>query len=151
MPRTGYVDHGVDQECGKIDGTGRLFASLGMRPGIVHERLAGLTDLGSGILLVAGLMTPLACAGVLGTMSVALVINHRHKGFFIFRLGEGYEYVMVLMLAAIGLSGVGSGRVSLDNVLGVFDPPGWSGLVICVAAGLGGAMVLLITCWGPNP
>jgi putative oxidoreductase len=46
---------------------------------------------------------------------------------------------------------VGPGRYSLDNVLktNLFD--GWKGLVVTVLGGLGGAIVLLATCWRPVP
>jgi uncharacterized membrane protein YphA (DoxX/SURF4 family) len=74
---------------GKIAGTGRWFESLGMRPGWLHAWTASLTELGAGALLVAGLAMPLACAGVIGTMTVAWITNHRRNGFFIFRPGEG--------------------------------------------------------------
>src|SRR3954462_1963576 len=84
---------------GKIAGTGRWFESLGMKPGIVHAWLASLTEVGAGAMLVLGLLMPLAGAGVIGTMLVALITNHMKNGFFIFRPGEGYEYVMTLTFA----------------------------------------------------
>jgi putative oxidoreductase len=148
-----FIAHGYNHIFGggKIAGTARWFESLGMRPGIVHAWTASLTELGAGALLVLGLATPLAAAGVIGTMLVAWITNHRTNGFFIFRPGEGYEYVMVLTFAAIGLAGVGSGRWSLDHALGWFDPPGWWGLSLGVLLGAGGAALLLAACWRPRP
>src|SRR3954454_25185411 len=61
---------------GKIKGTAGWFESLGMKPGIVHAWLASVTELGAGDLLVLGLLTPIAAAGVLGTLLVALITNH---------------------------------------------------------------------------
>jgi putative oxidoreductase len=146
-----FLAHGYNHIFGggKIAGTGRWFESLGMRPGWLHAWTASLTELGAGVLLVLGLATPLATAGVVGTMVVAWVTNHLRNGFFIFRPGEGYEYVMTLTLAAIGLSGVGAGRYSLDHALGWFEPPGWLGLGITLVAGLGGAAGLLAVFWRP--
>src|SRR3954469_6099811 len=120
-----FLAHGYNHVFlgGKIAGTGRWFESLGMRPGWLHAWTASLTELGSGVLLLLGLATPLACAGVVGTMLVALITNHLKNGFFIFRPGEGYEYVMSLTLAAIGLAGVGPGEWSLDNAFDWFQPP----------------------------
>ena len=83
-------------------------------------------------------------------MTVAWITNHRRNGFFIFRPGEGYEYVMTLTLAAVGLSGTGPGEWSLDHVLGWFDPPGWWGVAIAVIAGGGGALGLLAAFWHPS-
>jgi putative oxidoreductase len=146
-----FLAHGYNHIFGggKIAGTARWFESLGMRPGALHAWTASLTELGAGALLLLGLAMPLACAGVIGTMVVAWITNHLRNGFFIFRPGEGYEYVMTLTLAAIGLSGTGSGQWSLDHALGWFDPPGWLGLGIALIAGLGGAAALLAVFWRP--
>ena len=58
-----------------------------------------------------GLLTPFGGAAVIGVMLVAWVINHRGNGFFIFRPGEGWEYVMTLTIVgfAIGALGPASG------------------------------------------
>ena len=134
---------------GKLPGTARWFESIGIRPGRLHATLATLVELGSGMLLLAGLMTSLAAAGVIGTMLVALIANHLRNGFFIFRPGEGYEYVLFIVLTAIALSALGGGWLSLDHALGV-RLDGWGGLVVAVAAGGGGAVLLLATCWRPK-
>ncbi|HEX3965083.1 MAG TPA: DoxX family protein [Trebonia sp.] len=146
-----FLAHGCNHVFGggKIAGTGRWFESLGMRPGWLHAWTASLTELGAGALLILGLATPLACGGIIAAMTVAWVTNHRKNGFFIFRPGEGYEYVMTLIAAAMGLAGVGSGTYSLDHALGWFTPPGWIGLAIALVAGLGGAAGLLAVFWRP--
>jgi putative oxidoreductase len=148
---TVFLAHGYNHIFGggKIAGTARWFSSLGMRPGIVHAWSASLTELGAGTLLALGLATPVACAGIIGTMVVAWITNHRKNGFFIFRPGEGYEYVMTLTFAGIGLAGVGAGQWSLDHAIGWFDPPGWLGVLIALIAGFGGAFLLLATSWRP--
>jgi putative oxidoreductase len=134
---------------GKVAGTGRWFESLGMRPGVVHAWLASLTELGAGAMLVLGLVTPLAGAGVIGTMVVAWIINHRKNGFFIFRPGEGYEYVMTLTFCGLVLAVIGPGNWSLDNALGFDVRPGVTGLVVALVGGVGGALALLAACWRP--
>lgn len=136
---------------GKIAGTGRWFESLGMRPGWLHAWTASLTELGAGTLLVFGLLTPLAGAAVVGVMVVAWVTNHLRNGFFIFRPGEGYEYVMTLTLCGLALTMLGGGSVSLDHAFGILDPPGWTAALLCAAAGLGGALSLLVVFWRPAP
>jgi len=135
---------------GKIAGTGRWFESLGMRPGWLHAWTASLTEIGAGLLLIAGLLTPLAGAAVVGVLSVAWITNHRKNGFFIFRPGEGYEYVMTLTAAGLMLCGTGGGYVSLDHALGILEPPGWTAALLCGGAGLAGAFGLLIVFWRPN-
>ena len=147
-----FVAHGYNHIFGggKIAGTARWFDSLGMRPGLLHAWTASLTELGAGALLFLGLLTPLACAGVVGTMVVALITNHLRNGFFVFRPGEGYEYVMTLTLVGVGLAGLGAGQWSIDHALGIFEPGGWAGLAIAILAGGGGAAGLLVTFWRPQ-
>jgi putative oxidoreductase len=134
---------------GRIAGTGRWFESLGMRPGWLHAWTASLTELGAGALLLLGLLTPLAGAAVVGVMLVALVTNHLRNGFFVFRPGEGYEYVMTLLAVGLALCFTGGGRISVDHALGVLDPPGWTAAWACAALGVGNAVALLVVFWRP--
>jgi putative oxidoreductase len=136
---------------GKIAGTGRWFASLGMHPGPLHAWLASLTEVGAGVLLVLGLLTPLAAAGVVGVMLVAWITNHRGNGFFIFRPGEGWEYVMTLTMVGIAIAALGPGEWSLDDALDLEDLWGSTGLLIALLAGGGGAALLLAVFWRPAP
>jgi putative oxidoreductase len=134
---------------GKIAGTARWFQSLGMRPGVLHAWTASLTELGAGALLVLGLLTPFAGAAVVGVMLVAWVTNHLRNGFFIFRPGEGYEYVLTLTFCGLALAFCGGGRFSVDHAVGIFDPPGWTAALLAVAAGVLGAAGLLAAFWRP--
>jgi putative oxidoreductase len=133
---------------GKIAGTARWFESLGMKPGWLHAWTASLTELMAGALLIMGLFTPLAGAMVVGVMLVAWVTNHRSNGFFIFRPGEGYEYVMTLTIAGLLFCGTGAGRISLDHELDL-DGFGWPTALGCAALGIGGAVGLLVVFWRP--
>lgn len=134
---------------GKIAGTARWFKSMGMRPPLVQAWLASITELGSGALLVLGLLTPLAAAGVLGVMVVAWMIEHRTKGFFIYNPGQGWEYVAILSAIALLIGTLGAGEWSLDNAFDITAFRGWNGLVTTAVAGGGGALLLLATCWRP--
>ena len=134
---------------GKIKGTAGWFESLGMKPGIVHAWMASIVEVASGAMLVLGLGMPLAGAGVIGTMVVALVTNHRKNGFFIFRPGEGYEYVLFITMTAFGLAALGGGKVSLDNALDIGSwMYGGRGLLIALL-GVVGAIGLLVVFWRP--
>ena len=140
---------------GKLAGTARWFESIGIRPGRVHALLATLTELGVAPLLFLGLVTPLAAAGVLGVMLVALIANHLKNGYFIFRPGEGYEYVLFITFTTLALGALGGGGWSVDKVLidhgvgGCRWLYGWHGLLVTAVAGGGGAALLLATCWRP--
>jgi putative oxidoreductase len=145
--------HGINHIFGggKIEGTARWFASLGMKPGIFHAWLASLTEVAGGALLVLGLFTPLAGAAVIGVMLVALITNHRGNGFFIFRPGEGWEYVMTLTFCGLVLAVVGPGKWSLDRAFHIRDNlTGTNGLLIALIAGVGGALALLAVFWRPE-
>ncbi len=145
--------HGINHIFGggKIAGTGRWFASLGMKPGILHAWLASLMEVVGGVLLVLGLLTPFGGAVIVGVMLVAWITNHRGNGFFIFRPGEGWEYVMTLTFAGVAIAVLGAGEWSLDNALDLWRPmPGAAGLAIAAIAGGGGAAGLLVCSWRPE-
>jgi hypothetical protein len=57
-------------------------------------------------------------------MLVALVANHRKNGFFIFRPGEGYEYVLMICLVACAIAALGAGPC-LARPLGRPRSSGW--------------------------
>lgn len=136
---------------GKIAGTASWFGSMGMRPPLLHAWLASLTELGAGALLVLGLLTPFGAAGVVGVMAVAWITAHRKNGFFIFRPGQGWEYVMVLLVCGLLLGALGPGEWSLDEAFDLTDDlGGTTGLAIAAIAGGGGALALLATCWRPD-
>lgn len=135
---------------GRIDGTAGWFGSLGMRSPRLHAWLASITELVGGALLVLGLLTPFGGAAVVGVMVVAWAINHRGNGFFIFRPGEGWEYVMILGLCGGLIGATGAGRLSLDHAVGIGDQlDGWPGLAIAAGAGVVGAGLLLLVWWRP--
>lgn len=145
--------HGINHIVGggKIEGTARWFESMGMRPSMVHAWLASLTEVGGGVLLIVGLLTPVAAAALVGVMFVAWAINHRGNGFFIFRPGEGWEYVMTLGLCGVLLSAIGPGGWSIDHAIGWTDDlVGWPGLAISAGGGIGGAILLLAAGWRPS-
>jgi putative oxidoreductase len=121
-----------------------------MKPGVVHAWLAILTEVVGGAMLVTGLLMPLAGAAVIGVMLVALITNHRGNGFFIFRPGEGWEYVMTLTLCGFALAVLGAGEWGLDHALELDDDlVGTTGLIVALVAGVGGALALLAVAWRP--
>ena len=153
-----FLAHGINHifRGGKIKGTAGWFESLGMRPGIVHAWMASIVEVAAGALLILGFLMPFAAAGVIGTMTVALVTNHLKNGFFIFRPGEGWEYVMTLTFAGLALAVVGPGEWSLDHALDLTDDlavfndlTGVPGLLITASGGFGGAAALLALFWRP--
>lgn len=137
---------------GRIPGTAGWFESIGMKPGLVHARLAATTEMAAGLGLAVGLLTPIPAAGFVALMLVAAWTVHRPNGFFIVK--EGWEYNLVLAVAAVALAGTGAGKLSLDYVLfsgsAVYDyVQGWYGLLIAVVLGLAGGIGQLVIFYRP--
>jgi putative oxidoreductase len=147
------IAHGINHIFGggKTEGTARWFGSMGMRWPLAQAWIASLTEIVAGALLALGLLTPFGGAAVVGVMVVAWAINHRGNGFFVFRPGEGWEYVLALGLCGMVLGAVGPGSWSLDEVFDVRDRlDGLAGLLIAVVGGIGGAAALLAVAWRPR-
>ncbi len=62
-----------------LDGTGGFFDSLGLTPGREMAGLAGVAELGGGILTATGIADPLGPVTIAGTMAVAAT-THRQAG-----------------------------------------------------------------------
>ena len=135
---------------GRLAGTGRWFQSMGMRPGKVHAVLAAGTEMGVGVLLVVGLLTQLAAAGLIALMVVAFWTVHRDKGFMI--TGEGWEYVALISAMSLVTAILGPGRISLDAELEIVHRlDGWTGLWIALLLGVGAGAAQLLLFFRPPP
>lgn len=134
---------------GKIAGTARWFDSIGMRPGTLHARIAAGTEIAAGLGLAAGLLTPIPAAGFVALMFVAAWTVHRANGFFI--VNSGWEYNLVLAVAAVGIAMIGPGPLSLDQLLfGHNWCDGWAGLAISAGLGLAGGIGQLVLFFRPE-
>jgi putative oxidoreductase len=133
---------------GRIPGTAGWFESLGMKPGKFHAYMAATTEIVSGLMFAAGLLTPLAAAGIVGIMVVAGFI-HRHNGFFVFK--EGIEYNLVLAVVVVTVATIGPGRYSLDHAIGLkpHQINGWRGFGISAGLGVLAAIGLLAIFYRP--
>ncbi len=140
--------HGVAKVRGGLDGVARWFDGMGMRPGWLHARFAAFGEIAAGLFLAAGLLTSFASLGFVGLMTVAGLTDHRDKGFFI--LEQGWEYVMVLAVAAVTIAILGPAEWSLDHVLGIDDDlDGYVGLLISAGGGVAAALGLLAVFYRP--
>ncbi|ASU78072.1 DoxX family protein [Actinopolyspora erythraea] len=117
-----------------LDGTAGMLADLGFRHPRLLAAVTGGVEFGGGLLLVLGLFTPLAAAGILGVMLNA-VFTQRSEGFFLD--SGGVEYPAVLGAVALAVLFAGPGRVAADNGRLWFRRPvasGLTGLLLAVAA-----------------
>ncbi len=142
--------HGIKHARGR-EKTSRWFGSIGFQQPMLQWFASTATEIGVGVLLIAGLVTVAAAAGVIGIMVVAFVSVHRKIGFWITaRPDEGWEYVMVLAVVASAVAIGGPGRVSLDEVIGIATTlSGWVG-VGAVVAGIVAAGTQLAVFFRPS-
>lgn len=136
---------------GKIAGTAGWFDSIGMRPGKINAVMAAGTELGTGALLVVGLLTPLAAAGLVALMVVAIVTVHRKNGFFVYNPGQGIEYCGIIALFALFVGTFGPGSYSIDSSLDLSffaDNPAHAFWTV-VVVGIGGAALQLLAVYRP--
>jgi putative oxidoreductase len=117
-----FLAHGAQKAFGAFGGPGfeaasGFIGSMGFRPARVWAAVAVGGELVAGLLFVLGLLTPLAGLLVLATMAVAIAKVHGPKGFF--AQDGGFEYNLVLIIAAVAVAAVGPGAFSLDHLLGL--------------------------------
>jgi putative oxidoreductase len=139
-----FASHGAQKAFGSFDGPGPagaagIMESLGFKPGARFAALSSYTELGSGLLLVAGLGGPVAPAAILSVMVVAQSSVHAKNGFFAQK--GGVELGVIYSAAAVAIAMSGYGRLSLDALLGLDEPLEndalvWATLVGGVLAGL---------------
>ena len=148
-----FAYHGYNKMFGKggIKGTVGWFAAIGMKWPGAQARIAAVTEMGAGVLLAAGLLTPLAAAGIIGVMVVAIVVAHWKVGFFVFLPNQGWEYCASIAVAAWAIATVGPGRYSLDHVFGwVGEPTAWTGAIVAAMLGVGAAVGQLLVSYRPE-
>lgn len=133
--------HGVQKVSFLLGGNGLAggteeFRHDGFRGGRLTALAAGGSQIGAGLFLAAGALTPLAAMAAMGVMTVAGTVK-RHNGVWV--QNDGYEYPMVLVVASGSLALTGPGRWSADQLLGAAPWPLWvvvTALVAGPASGL---------------
>ena len=116
-----------------LAGTGGFFESIGFRPGRLFATAAALGELASGLLVALGFLGPVGPAIMLAVMIVAAMSVHWQNGLF--ATSNGIELPLLYATGAAALALVGSGRYSLDTLLGL--TPVWTPAVTWVAIAIG--------------
>ncbi|PVG81642.1 hypothetical protein DDE18_16730 [Nocardioides gansuensis] len=98
-----------------LAGTGESFAAMGVPAAGAAAAFAATVELGGGILLILGLLTPVAAVLLALNMLGAWWFVHRSSGIFVAE--GGWELVAVLAAAVLVIGAVGAGRLSVDRVL----------------------------------
>jgi putative oxidoreductase len=116
-----------------LDGVGAYLEGYGLRPGRLFAALAGAAELVGGLLLVAGLATPVAALLLVSVMLVAVATDHAGKGLWI--TNGGAEYALTVAAITLGVVLIGPGALSLDR---------WLGLMLGGTAAGGAALILAV-------
>jgi putative oxidoreductase len=120
---------------GGVSGTAKAMEQMGFRPGRAQALLAGAGELGSGVLLALGFLTPAAAAVLIAVMLVASLGVHLRGGFF--AQNGGIEYTVVLGAVALAVAFTGPGAFSVDHLVGLrATGPVWG--LTALAAGIAG-------------
>jgi len=125
-------------------GTAGGFAQLGFRAPLLLALTAGLAEFGGGLLIAAGLLTPLAALAIAVVMLNAIGTVHWRNGFF--NSAGGYEFNLFVLAAAVAITATGAARFSLDNLIGWADNISglWWGVGVLALSALVGATTLTL-------
>ncbi len=131
--------HGSQKMLGWFGGNGlpghaAFMQMMGIRPSGLFAAINAMGEFFGGLGIAAGLLTPLAAAGPIGSMSVAVISVHWRKGFW--NHGGGFEYPFVLAAVSFVIGLIGPGRYSLDAALGIRFPEPWTYIIVLAATAL---------------
>src|SRR5258706_10189345 len=126
--------HGVQKLFGWFGGPGLTrmrqgFEKQGYKPVWLWTSLAILGEVGGGISVALGFLTPLGAAGIFGAMFMAMFKSHWKNGFWNSKRGLEFPLLLLTMGVAIGL--IGPGSYSLDALFGIALP---ETLLFCILA-----------------
>ncbi|QIX25218.1 DoxX family protein [Nocardioides sp. JQ2195] len=112
-----FIAHGWQKisEFG-MEGTASSFDMMGVPLPEAAAYAAAAIEVGGGVLLVLGLLTPVASLLLVVDMVGAFWFAHREAGPFV--ADGGWELVAALGAAALVIGLVGPGRFSLDGLVG---------------------------------
>lgn len=117
--------HGAQKLFGWFGGPGLAkweqgMQAQGFKPARAWAYLNILGELGGGLSLAFGFLTPLGAAGGFGAMFMAMSKSHWKNGFFNSKRGIEFTLAVLAIVTAIGLAGPGT--ISLDQLFGINLP-----------------------------
>lgn len=142
-----FIGHGMQKLAGwfdgpGIDGTEKMMENLDLQPARRNAIAAGATEAVGGALLVAGAATPVAGAGLIGTMLTAIRTVHFKNGLWNGK--GGWEFNAVMIASLLALTESGPGRASVDAARGkVRSGTGWAFAALAAGAAASTAIVEL--------
>jgi putative oxidoreductase len=98
------------------EAAGEMFEQIGFKPGRQFAVVTGAAETAGGVMMVAGLGTPLACSMISGVMAAAIAKVHYKNGFW--ASDRGYELNLHILAATFAVAGAGGGALALDGLRG---------------------------------
>ena len=116
-----FAVHGAQKAFGWWGGSGlagweAVMVRMGFRPARLFAVVSVIAELGGGLALALGLLTPLAATLLIGQSLVIIFAAHWSRGFF--NRDNGYEFPLALIAGVIAVLLLGPGEVSVDQVVG---------------------------------
>lgn len=146
--------HGAQKLFGWFGGPGLTrwrqgLQSQGFKPAWFWSSLAILGELGGGLSIAFGFLTPLGAAGMFAAMLMAIFKSHWKNGFWNSKRGLEFPLSLLTIGCAIGL--MGPGTYALDTLFGISLPYPWLFLVLAAAGLLVDIVGLSISRPAPAP
>jgi putative oxidoreductase len=110
--------------------------------------MAGASELGGGLLTLAGAASPLGPVTLLGTMAVATT-THRANGPL--AANRGYELALTNAASALVLAVTGPGRFAVDAVFGTRLPKWLAAATIAGGVVASAASIRMLLTFKPEP
>lgn len=115
-----------------FSGTTKMQERMGLQPPPLWASLVILGELGGGLSLALGFLTPLGAAGMIGAMFMAIAKAHWKNGFW--NSKRGFEFPLQLLAAAVAIGIAGPGNYSLDALFGLALPTPLLFLILTLVA-----------------
>jgi putative oxidoreductase len=120
-----FAAHGAQKAFGwwsgpGMDGWTAAMERMNFRPARLWALVSTAAELGGGLLLAVGLLTPFAAAVLVGQAIVIIGQAHWERGFF--NTKGGFEYPLTLGAVAIALTLAGAGAFSFDAAMALDYP-----------------------------
>ena len=132
-----FAAHGAQKVFGWWGGPGLAgwegaMASMGFRPPRLFALVSALTELGGGLLLAAGLLTPIVAAALVA--QAVVIVGHVHWSNGFFNARSGIEFPLLLGIGAASLGVAGGSAIGVHSFVGFALEP--SARVAVVVAGV---------------
>jgi len=136
-----FAAHGAQKVFGWWGGPGLAgwedaMTQMGFRPAKLFALSSALTELGGGLLLAVGFLTPLAAAALVA--QAVVIVGHVHWSNGFFNARSGIEFPLLLGIGAAAVGVAGGSAIGVDSFVGFALEPsvGVAAVVAGIVAGL---------------